>query len=264
VTSEIPEGARFDAAFVADCSELGRVGQAFLDRRPGLGRVVVLDHHARGRKEGDVRCVDPRAAATAVVVDRVLRRLGVPITKEIAINLYAALVNDTGRFRYQNTSPGVLRLAAAWVEAGARPDRISRAFDDSAPPEKLKLLALVLDSFELHEDGRIGLVTLTRAQLEESGGGIEMADDFVDYPRSVASVEAAAFLRETPEGWRVSLRSKEAVDVGRVAAGFGGGGHIRAAGFTLPGDLASVRAQTVSALADALRKSPVYKRKTAC
>jgi phosphoesterase RecJ-like protein len=182
----------------------------------------------------------------------------------MAVNLYVTLVNDTGRFRFPNTTPEVFRFAAEWVAAGARPDQVSRAFDDSAPPEKLKLLARVLATLELSAGGRIGLMTLTRGMLEETGAVIEMADDFVDYPRSIATVEAAAFFRESPEGWRVSLRSKDLVDVGKVATDLGGGGHVRAAGFTLPGDFASVRDRTVAALADALRKSPVYKRKTAC
>ncbi len=264
VTSELRSSDRFDAVFVVDCSELGRVGDAFLSRLEDFGTSVVLDHHARGKKDGDVRCVDPKAAASGVVVGRLLERLGVGLTKEIAVNLYVTLVTDTGWFRYGNTSAEVLRLAAALVARGAHPQRISRALQETAPPERLKLLARVLDSLELHAGGRIGLVTLTRAMLEETGGTIEMTDDFVDFPRSVASVEAAAFLREAPEGWRVSLRSKQAMDVGQVATDLGGGGHVRAAGFTMKGDFAAVHDRTVAALADALRKSPVYKRKTAC
>ncbi|HSA58138.1 MAG TPA: bifunctional oligoribonuclease/PAP phosphatase NrnA [bacterium] len=264
VTSRLLPSDRFDAVFVVDCSELARVGKAFLSRLEDFGISVVLDHHARGKRDGDVRCVDAKAAASGVVVHRLLERLGVALTKQIAVNLYVTLATDTGWFRYGNTSAGVLRLAARLVEAGAEPDRISRALQESSPPARLKLLARVLDSLELYEGGTIGLVALTRAMLKETGGTIEMTDDFVEFPRSVASVEAAALLRETPDGWRVSLRSKEAIDVGAVATGLEGGGHIRAAGFTMKGDLATVRARTVAALADALRKSPVYKRKTAC
>lgn len=253
----------YDATFVVDCSNLSRVGEAFLFH-PGKGPTVILDHHARGAHNGDLRVVDPNAASSGVVVHRLLRRLGLEIDRAIATSLYVTLVTDTGNFRYANTDAGVLTLASGLVRAGADPDAVSRALNDTASRGRLDLLKRALGTLELFDGGRIGCVTVTRAMLRRSGARIEMADDFVDYPRSLASVEIAVLFRESGEGWRVSLRSKTYADVGSAAVYLGGGGHRRAAGFTLPGTFPSVKRCTLAVLRRELSKYPVYKRKTAC
>lgn len=252
VTSHLSSRERFDASFVVDCSELGRVGEVFLSARKNLGTVILLDHHARGKRGGDIRVVDKKAASSGVVVHRLLSRLKVKISTAIATNLYVTLVADTGGFRYANTTSSVLSLASDLIQAGAVPDRINRALHESEPLPRLKLLAQALKRIELHADGRIGVVTVTQGMLRKAGATLEMADDFVDYPRSLASVEVAVLLRESPQGWRVSLRSKKRVDVGRMAALLGGGGHVRAAGFTKKGDRAAVLHAVLRALRHSL------------
>lgn len=266
VTTDLDVGRAFDAAFVVDCSSVARVGEAFCGRlrSGGLGPVIILDHHARGQASGDLRVVDSKAASSGVVVHRVLKALGVKMTPPIATNLYVTLVTDTGNFRYANTSAEVLDLAADLVRAGANPDRISRATNETVPPARLKLLARALDTLELFHQDLIGVMTVTQAMLQEAGGTLEMMEDFVDYPRSLGSVEVSVFLREAPEGWRVSLRSKERIDVGAVAVQLGGGGHVRAAGFTISGSLESAKEKTLARLKDAIDKSSIYKRKSAC
>jgi bifunctional oligoribonuclease and PAP phosphatase NrnA len=256
VTSVLSSEETFDACFVVDCSDLSRVGEDFQSHLGSgrFGRVVVLDHHARGTHQGDLRLVDAKAASSGVVVYRVLRRLGVSMTREIATNLFVTLVTDTGNFRYANTSADVFALAEEFVRSGVSPDRISLSLHEKAPRERLKLLARALETLELVEDDQIGIITVTREMLRETGGSLELADDFVDYPRSLKSIEIAVLFRESEEGWRVSLRSKSRADVGAVAERLGGGGHVRAAGFTGRGELKAVRERTIRELTKELSK----------
>lgn len=255
VANEWASGGPYDATFLVDCADFSRVGDDF-SRRPEMGSVIVLDHHARSGREGDLNFVDVAAASSGMVVFKVLKAVGARVTPEIAENVYVTLVSDTGNFRYANTTPEVLRLAYELVRSGVRPEQISRSLYETAPPEKMKLLARVLETLELYEDGRIGVVTLTRATLRETGGTLEMAEDFVEYPRSLKTVEAAVFLKETDEGCKVSLRSKEFVDVAEVAARLGGGGHVRAAGCTFSGGLEEAKRQVLKILREVLIKRP--------
>jgi phosphoesterase RecJ-like protein len=253
----------YDATFIVDCSNLSRVGEAFVSHR-GKGKTVILDHHARGAHDGDLRVVDSCAASSGVVVHRLLRRLGIRIDEAIATSLYVTLVTDTGNFRYANTDAGVLSLASDLVRSGADPDAVSRALNDRAERGRLELLRESLGTLRLVAGGQIGCMTVTRAMLRKTEATLEMADDFVDYPRSLASVEIAVLFRESEEGWRVSLRSKTYADVGASALQLGGGGHRRAAGFTAKAGFRAVKRRTLGVLRRELSKYPIYKRKTAC
>lgn len=263
VTSTLNKKEIFDGTFVVDCSDLSRVGDVFFSH-PGRGPVMMIDHHARGHHDADICILDTKAASSGVVVHRLLKRLGVSIDSALATLLYVTLVTDTGNFRYSNTTGEVFDLASQWVRAGASPDAVSRALYDHSPEARLKLLGTALETLELFERGAIGCLTVTGGMLKRTGADLDMADDFVNYPRSLASVEIAVLFRESGSGWRVSLRSKVRADVGSVASILGGGGHRKAAGCTLKGSLEAVKRRTLSVLRHELSKYPIYKLKTAC
>jgi len=231
---------------IFDVAAESRLG-GLVDRLGGVAPVVVLDHHASNTDFGDVNLVDPSAAATSVVADELLSRLGVPLDAEIAECLYVALTTDTGSFKFVRT-PSVHTLAARLIATGISPADIARRTFDTRPFGAMKLAGEVLGRAILDPaaaDGR-GLVWTyaTAADLERHQQRPYVLDALIDPIRAVAEADVAVILKElTPGAWAVSLRSKGGVDVAAVAVALGGGGHRLAAGFTAYGSPDDVIAQ---------------------
>jgi bifunctional oligoribonuclease and PAP phosphatase NrnA len=245
VTNPAALGGRFDATFVHDCGDAHLLGDRFPP--PSFtGPLVILDHHASGRPFGDVSLRDVHAAAVGVIVARLLDALGVALSKTIAECLWCSVASDTGWFRYSSTDAETMQLATRCVEAGAVPWEFARRSEEAAPPARLKLMARVFDTLEIV--GPVALLTLARATLVATGATTAEAEGLVSYARALDGVEVGVMLYENDGGVRVSLRSKGAVDVGAIAARFGGGGHRAAAGCYLAGSIADARARILEAL----------------
>lgn len=196
--------------------------------------VVNIDHHHDNSRFGNVNLVVAEASSTSEVLRGVLSELKVRLTPEIAEALYIALVTDTGRFQYANTSPATLRLAAELIEAGADAHRIFQHLYETIELSKLKLLARALEHVEVYEGGQLVISYLERKDFEQTGASSGTSEGVIDSLRAVAGVEMAALIQEPPErdGRRVSLRSsRDRLDVSEVARAAGGGGHRQAAGF---------------------------------
>ena len=207
----------------------------------GAAEVLVIDHHERGDGYGTIRLVDPQSAATAVVVEELVRRLGVELTAEIATCVYTGLTTDTGSFKYVSTTPAVHELAGRLLATGMPHDRIARAIWDTHPFGYVRLLGAALGRAQLEADavGGLGLVWTwtTAADLRDNGLGLDDVESVIDVVRTTAEAEVAVVLKEGPDGViRVSTRAKGAVDVGEVCAHLGGGGHRFAAGFSSTDD----------------------------
>ncbi|WP_030436029.1 DHH family phosphoesterase [Actinoplanes subtropicus] len=210
--------------------------------------VIVLDHHGSNTRFGRLNLVDPAAAATSVVVDGLLGRLGVPLDQEIAECLYVALATDTGSFKFDLTTPAVHELAARLIATGIRPGDISRRIFDTRPFGAVKLAGEVLGRASLDPTaaGGLGMVWTyaTLADLARFEQRPYVLDTLIDPVRSVAEADVAVLVKQAAENeWGVSLRSKGAVDVSKVAVALGGGGHRLAAGFTGHGTPGEVVAQ---------------------
>lgn len=235
----VPEAEAFPApriVLIFDVASESRIG-GLVRLLPDAPAVVVLDHHASNTRFGRLNLVDPRAAATSVVADGLLGRLGVPLDAEIAECLYVALATDTGSFKFDMTTPAVHEMAARLLATGIRPGEISRRIFDSRPFGAVKLAGEVLGRAALDPTaaGGRGMVWTwaTLADLERYGQRPYVLDTLIDPVRSVAEADVAVIVKEVAPGeWAVSLRSKGAVDVSRVAVELGGGGHRLAAGFT--------------------------------
>lgn len=233
-----------DLVVVFDVAAESRMG-ALADRLERATTSVVLDHHATNTGFGDVRLVNPRAAATSVVVEELLDQLDVELDADIAECLYIALATDTGSFRFDMTTPQVHEMAARLIETGIRPGEISRRIFDSRPFEAMKLFADVLSRAEMEPEaaGGHGMVW-TYATLEDLDRHAQrpyVLDALIDPVRCVAEVDVSVVIKQVaPTEWAVSLRSKGAVDVSAVAIALHGGGHRLAAGFTGYGTPAEV------------------------
>lgn len=237
-----------------DASGLDRLGE-LAGPAAAAAELVVVDHHASNTGFGSVSLVDPAAAATAVLAAELIGRLGVALTRDMAVNLYAGLVTDTGSFRFSATTPAVHELAARLLAAGVDPAAVSRELYDRAPFSFLRLLAAALGRATLDRAaaGGRGLVwtTVTRADREQAKLPLDAAESVIDVIRRTDEAEVAVVLKEDDAGvWQASVRSKEYADVARAAAQLGGGGHARAAGFSHPGQPGEAIAALTRALDD--------------
>jgi phosphoesterase RecJ-like protein len=240
ITIAVGPEARFDATFVMDTGarELLPPG---LPPPESRGPLVIVDHHAVHDDIGDLVIRDLAAAATGEVVLGLMRDLGVsPVPPDAATPLYAALVADTGGFRYSNTGAGTLLLAAELVSAGADPWEVSYNLFEGYPRERLDLLAETLRTLEPSLDGKLATLRVSRKMVADLAATDDMVNGLVNYARGVTGVEVAALLwereprlsergRKIPVT-RLSFRSRGAIDVGLVAAEFGGGGLRNASG----------------------------------
>ncbi len=225
-----------------DCNEPGRAG---LDGVP-VPFSAVIDHHETEKEFGQVRWIEPRAAATGVMVFALLKKLGVRVTREMATNLYTAIAIDTGTFRYSNVTSDVLRDAAELVEMGADPATVSVGLYETWSRSRFMLLIEVLNTLEM-SDGLV-MTVATKEMFMRTGTGSEHTENFSNFPRMMKESVVSAFFRETEDGWKVSLRSKGDVNVARIAEEFGGGGHRNAAGYRARGDLKKAKESLMKAV----------------
>jgi phosphoesterase RecJ-like protein len=240
-----------DLLMCFDAASASRLG-GLVDRLDTAAVSVVLDHHASNTLFGGLNLVEPTAAATSVVAEELLRRLGVPLDPEIAECLYVALATDTGSFKFDMTTPAVHELAARLLRTGISPGEISRRVFDTRPFGSVRLYGEVLGRARLEPAvaGGEGLVW-TYATLDDLARHEQRAyvlEGLIDSVRCAAEADVSCVVKQVaPAEWAVSMRSKGAVDVARVAVALGGGGHRLAAGFTGRGSVdevvAAIRAQ---------------------
>jgi phosphoesterase RecJ-like protein len=238
-----PRAAGGMTLLLLDCNEPERAG---LDSLP-VPYAAVIDHHETERDFGDIRWIEPRAAATGLMVFHLIKSLGVRITQEMATNLYTALAIDTGTFRYSNVTSEVLRAAAELVDAGASPSAISDGLYETWSRKRFRLLIEVLNTLEITD--RTAITVASREMFAKTGTSSADTENFANFPRMMMDIEVSAFFRETGDGWKVSLRSKGDFNVARVAARFDGGGHRNAAGYSVRTDLKTAKESLIRAVA---------------
>src|SRR6187431_1331996 len=232
----VPDDASQRILLAVDCANESRIGPdpEVLQLSP---LVVDIDHHHDNSRFGDVNVIDATASSTGELLRDLFEELDIELTPAIAEALYIALVTDTGRFQYTNTTPKSLRLAAELVEAGADLHRIFQGVYESVQFAKLKLLARALERAQVYEGGRLVVSYLLRNDFSEVGAAEPYSEGIIDYLRAVEGAEMAVLIREPPRAAgplrRVSLRSSsDEVDVSAIARKSSGGGHRQAAGFS--------------------------------
>lgn len=254
VGSEPPSGfpGNFDAAIALECPSLSRCG---LEGPLGEVDVLNIDHHLGNESYGIANWVDSSAPALGEMIQTLAERLKIPLDPETATCLLVALVSDTGGFRFSNSSDRAFEAAAELVRKGAQPQQISRWLYESRSEASLRLLQEMLGSLKLHENARLATALLTRKMFERSGAASEDTEGMVDFPRSIATVEAVGLIREIDsKRVKVSLRSRDRVNVEEIARRNGGGGHRNAAGFRLDASTHAAREKVVDELTQALER----------
>lgn len=247
-----------DALVVLDINDLRRLGQLAEGVRRLSVPVSVIDHHVPGDEPvGALVIADTAACATGELVYDVAVTLGLEITPAIAQSLYAAILTDTGSFRFSNTSPRAHAIAAALLAAGVNPEEMYRRIYAQVSVGRLQLLREALGSLVAEPELGLSYVSVEAGALERFQVTNEELDGIVEHPRSIAGTRMALFFRDLGHGKvKVSFRSTGTVDVQQFASRYGGGGHAKASGAMITGALDDVRQQVVDAARDYLRELP--------
>ena len=229
-----------------DCGDLGRVGDraALLD----AAKISInIDHHPTNSNFAQMNFVQPTAAATAEIIYELIPLLGAELDLTSATRLYAAMTGDTGSFRYSNTTPKTMHIAATLLDYGVDNWFINKTIFEDMSLGLLKLRGELTSEMRVLAGGKVCAVVLKKDLCEKYGIPVEDVDNIVNIPRSVAGCEIAASFKEANGKIKISLRSSSYADVSAVAVSFGGGGHKKAAGFVLEGEMEEVVARVLEA-----------------
>jgi bifunctional oligoribonuclease and PAP phosphatase NrnA len=224
----------FDAAIIMECGDLSRTGVKGLERF----FVINIDHHPGNTGYGQINWFDASAAACGEMVFDLVRALGEPLSVEVATHIYLAILTDTGSFHYSSISPRTFEICRQALAAGVDPVLVARNVYDSNNMGRLKLFGAVLSAMQIDPSGHIAIVYLDHDMARAAGGTYEDTEGLINLPLTVKEIQAVVFFKQDEgDQYRVSMRSKGAIDIGAVAKQFGGGGHKNAAGCTVNGPI---------------------------
>jgi bifunctional oligoribonuclease and PAP phosphatase NrnA len=244
--------SEFDAFFILDCGTLERLGEISSDIC-NLKPLINIDHHENNSQFGDVNFVDTNSSSVGEIIYRLIQVADLPMSKNIAENLFVALQTDTGSFRYGNTTKEAFTIAGEMVGWGINPWKISRRVMDEYSLNKLRLLELALKTIEIFHAGKVGLISITQQMFSKAKADNFDSERFVDYPRFISGVEIGVLIKELGKDYyKFSLRSNDWVNVADLAYHFGGGGHPKAAAFTRHGSLDSIKQEFLDKAHEAL------------
>ena len=239
---QTPDPGPVNALLALDVPTMDRIGDA-TRLLPEGASVLVVDHHESNEAFGEVNFVRSEVSSTCELLYELVSELKLPFDKEIATCLFTGIAFDTGGFRFSNTSGEALRIAAEMVDHGARPDRIADAVFHRRSYEATKFLGQALNAIELHLNGKVSSIYLPGDRSKDTDG-------FINYALFIDGVEVAFSMREEEQGrFRVSFRSKNRINVNRIAGRFGGGGHGKAAGCRIKGGMSEVKALVLEEIA---------------
>lgn len=249
-------GPAHDVLCLVDCHTIERTGLTNLNAK----NTVILDHHLLSTQLSPrsfpgaqlITYIDANASASGEIIYRLLHALSIPLDGAIATNLYTAIYSDTGGFRYSNTGPETLRIAAELIEAGTDPWEVTKAVYENLPLGTLRLLSMSLATLE--KKGPVAWITINGHMFKKTRTTVQDTENIVDFPRKIRGVEVAVLFREEKEHYfKVSLRSKGKVNVAEIARFFGGGGHANAAGCRIRGPLHEVKRVLFRAIRTSLK-----------
>ncbi|EYE88181.1 hypothetical protein Q428_09120 [Fervidicella metallireducens AeB] len=238
----------YECVFVLDCGDIDRLGLC----KDVLNRadvVINIDHHISNTLFGHLNLVDSNASSVGEIIYQLFKVNGYHISKEIAGCLYTSIVSDTGGFKYSNTTSITLSIVGDLINTNIDFSDIYNKIFNVKTLSQIKLMSKVTSTLELHFDNRVSILILTENMLKECNANEDDASEFINIGRDIEEVEVAILIKEKNiNSCRVSLRSKKYVDVAKIASMFGGGGHIRAAGCTIEGNIDDVKESLLTIL----------------
>ncbi len=250
------EPQEFDVAIMLDTAVKDRGGRSMRAVKKA-GAWINIDHHVSNPRYGDLNFIDATSPATGQILFELFRTGEMPITYEMADNLYVAISTDTGSFQYPNTTARTYEIGAELVRIGVKVGALSQQLYESHPRRRIELLKAMLNVMRFSSEGRVASFALSLATAREVGSNPDDTEGLIDHIRSIEGVIVAAFFEELEDGLvRVSLRSKDPrADVCQIAVAFGGGGHTLAAGLRMRGTLAEVQEKLLQAIHDKLPRN---------
>lgn len=249
---EFPMDLTPDTAVVLECPTIDRVGRAACFLTDNV-QILNIDHHYDSGTFGTVNWIDPTKSSVGEMAFELFEEYAYAFPPEVAEQLYTAILTDTGRFRFPSTSPRTMEIVGRLIGSGANPKKITDDVYFRLGAPTMKLMGRVLSTIEFHDDNTICLLTLTKQMLEESGADLSDSDGLVDFAMFCDTVEIGGLLKEQNGRTRVSLRSRDSINIADVAAEYGGGGHFNAAGCTMPFGLPEARTTLIEVLKNARR-----------
>ena len=235
-----------EVVIALDAADLGRCG---IEKSYAENKIFInIDHHETNTKFGDINLINPAASAVGCILWEIFTKNSIKISKNTADCLYTSILTDTGSFRYLSTTPKTFRIAAYLLEKGVNPWFISYNIYESRELSTLKLLGLTLNTLEVFHNNKLSIVYISQDMFKKTHTKAESSEGFVNFARGVRGAEVAVLIREdVPDKCKVSMRSKDKVDVSSIAISFGGGGHKNAAGFEIEGSIPNVKEKIINA-----------------
>ncbi|MGI9533373.1 MAG: DHH family phosphoesterase [Thermodesulfobacteriota bacterium] len=246
----------YDAIVLLDCTDIYRPGKEFGDfiNSSKNNNLIIIDHHKTNNSDSELSLVDIEAASTGILVYKLLKQCDIEITKSIADCIISTIIGDTGSYRYSNTNSEALRISGELLEAGADLTMITQAIYENEPLKKIKLISEALNTLEIDDTAKIASVYVDESMYRKTDTTREDTEGIINIIRSINGISVAIFYKyEQVNGndlptWKVSLRSKYEVDVSKIAQEFGGGGHIKAAGFSIEGNIDNVKSAVLQSV----------------
>ncbi len=238
----------FDCLVVLDCADLKRCGDVYKlnkDNQP----VLNIDHHISNRNFGDLNWVDPDASSCSEMIYKLFKKLRQPFDDDTALVLYTGIMTDTGSFHYSNTRAFTLKAAAELLKFGINVAQVYRSTYENIPAADVKILLKLLQEIKFYSSGKIAGFQIKKTQVRSAKPKVDLADLLLSFGRSIQGVEVVVLFKENlgnNSQVRVNLRSQGKVDVNKIAAFFGGGGHKSAAGCTLTGEIKKIIPQVIA------------------
>ncbi len=252
------DSGTYDVVVALDTGDMGRLGK----RAPlfeAAGITVNIDHHRTNSGFGFYNYVHTASSAVGEIVYRMIKKMGIDMDLDIATCLYVAITTDTGGFRFGNTTAVTHQIAGELINKGVQVAEISQRVFDAMSLEKLRLMGNAINTLELLEDGRVAYITVTDEIMQKVGAADEDCDGIVNLGRNVNGVEVAVMFRQKDSGEiKLNFRSKAYVDVSAIAAAYGGGGHIRAAGCTVMEPLDAIKPRLLEDIRKALKPKKIH------
>ncbi len=236
-----PDEQKYDLVIALDTGDLERLGKR-VDIFNSTPFTINIDHHTTNTEFALLNHVKPTAAAVGEMMYDLIKLMGICLDENIATCLYVAIATDTGGFRYSNTTPLTHQITADLINNGANVSMISQLVFETVPLKKVKLMGLAIDTIEIFEGGKVAFITITNDMIKEAGADDEDSDGLVNIARNVNGVEVAVLIKQKSDNeFKINFRSQSYVDVSAIANKYSGGGHKKAAGCTVKGNMEEIK-----------------------